>query len=54
MPSRARRRPGSDYPGIMEALAQARAHARDGDLPKPVTRPPETATLTLSGPRNRA
>lgn len=39
---------GSDHPGIIEALAQARAEGRDGDLPELVVCPHEIAALSAA------
>ena len=39
---------GSDHPGIIEALAQARAEGRDGDLPKLIICPHEMVALSAA------
>jgi thiamine pyrophosphate-dependent acetolactate synthase large subunit-like protein len=39
---------GSDHPGIIEALAQARAEGREGDLPSLVVCPHETVALSAA------
>src|ERR1700734_3091309 len=40
--------PGSDHPGIIEALAQARAEGREGELPELIICPHETVALSAA------
>lgn len=39
---------GSDHPGIIEALAQARAEGREGDFPQVIVCPHETVALSAA------
>jgi acetolactate synthase-1/2/3 large subunit len=39
---------GSDHPGIIEAMAQARAEGRDGELPKLIVCPHEMVALSAA------